>query len=61
MTAYQAMTEHLYVFTWAGRDGPTIRRFSSAHAFDAYVREWRLLNGINSVTWLHPLVAQGAL
>lgn len=52
---------HVYVFAWPSRFGPSVRRFFTPDAIDAFVREWRRLNGFASVVWDTPFVVRAAI
>lgn len=51
--------EHTFVFTACMRKGPWRRVFTSAAAFDGYVRHWR--ENVGPVEWFGPFECRGAL
>lgn len=51
--------DHQFVFTAPMRNGPWRRVFTSANAFDGYIKHW--LQNVGPVHFDGPFVARGAL
>lgn len=48
-----------FVFTYPGRVGPVVKRFTSVFAFDGYVSFWR--ERVGPVEWVSPMLCKGSM